>query len=288
MSNKWLFFPSPAAATGLDLIADVASWFEMSQSGQQFLFSGAVTTQGLWPTIGDPWGGRVVPAKDRTVTNGWIGWTTSAGRAAFMAANTGAQGILITHRGHNGTLSDPAKYYLFAGTYTNCHWSGARACMVPTKRWVGEQMTGYYSSTSPSVVEVLADIDLQMAATVTSIQGTPTSAAYTGAMGTTTTGSLPTGLASVQHRGGYGLRFIFGSEAQRNTFVGNYPSGVGTWYSGVGDSLAFTKSGWAWNLSVSSSSADIQSPPSNSSNFELWHANGVYAVGDDVQIIHTA
>ena len=288
MSNKWLFFPSPAADTNPygTRIVSCERWRTISNSGVLETLGQGTLIQGPWPTIYDQWGQTISMVADRS--QGYISWSNSSGRIAFMNANTGAQGLLVIHRGTNGTVSDPAKYYLGIGTYASLLWNGQRATLVPTKKFIGEKPAGGYNTTNPSDLLALNTIDLQMAATVTSIQGTPTSAAYTGAMGTTTTGSLPTGLASVQHRGGYGLRFIFGSEAQRNTFVGNYPSGVGTWYSGVGDSLAFTKSGWAWNLSVSSSSADIQSPPSNSSNFELWHANGVYAVGDDVQIIHTA
>jgi len=285
--SKWLFFPSPAVATE-KLIATVGAWQAYSSPPLNVSINSTVVSGPYGQVLRTSTGTAVQLSRVVTSAGSSIIFNTIAQNTAFQYANSGAQGWMLRHRGHNGTTSDPAKYYLGVGEWINTNWTGQMANMDVTTRWLGTIPSGIYMSTNPTDMLLLDTIGLQMAATVTSIQGTPTSAAYTGAMGTTTTGSLPTGLASVQHRGGYGLRFIFGSEAQRNTFVGNYPSGVGTWYSGVGDSLAFTKSGWAWNLSVSSSSADIQSPPSNSSNFELWHANGVYAVGDDVQLIHTA
>ena len=108
--------------------------------------------------------------------------------------------------------------------------------------------------------------------------------AYTGGMTSTTTGTQPTGLATLQHRG-YGMGFTFGTTAQRDAFVANYPNGVGTWYVGLGDSLSFTKPGWTWNLIIGglNNRAYI-----SVANHEVWHAPSTFAVGDDVQIIHTA
>lgn len=282
MSNKWLHFPY--TDTGLDLIAKIGNWQKMSQSTVNFFFGVTVTEQGLWPTIGDQWGSKVVPAEDRTISDSYIGWSSSAGATAFLNAHSGAQGVLITHRGRNGTASDPALYYLWVGTYSNSHWSGVRMSMPPTTRWMGTQMTGIYGSTNPSEVRALNTIGLQMGASITSVSGLPVADAYTGGMTSTTTGTQPTGLSSLQHRG-TGMGFVFGTNAQRDAFVANYPNGVGTWYVGLGDSLSFTKPGWTWDLSVAGTNNRAYI---SQSDHEVWHAPNTFAVGDDVQIIHTA
>jgi hypothetical protein len=281
MSNNWLFFPSPAAATGLDLIAKATNWQVMNNNS--ILAAGGIT-QGLWPTIYSQWGGAITITTDRTL-NGFMVFDTIGEYTAFYNAHTGAQGMLLTHRGHNGTTSDPAKYYLWVGTYAQLSWTGRYASFVPTTRWMGEQMTGYYTSTNPSELRALKTIDLQMGASITSVgSGSPPQDAYTGGMTSTTTGTQPTGISSLQHRT-YGMGFIFGTNAQRNTFVGNYPNDVGTWYVGLGDSLSFTKPGWTWDLNVGGTTNRAYI---SVANHEVWHAPNTFAVGDDVQIIHTA
>ena len=287
MSNKWLFFPSPVD-TGLDLIAKAASW-QMINSGGVLTLMAAGVTQGLWPTIYSQWGQHIALRADRTLT-GFMVWSTVAGWTAFRDAHTGAQGMLLTHRGKNGSVSDPAKYYLWVGTYSQISWTGRYGGFVSTTRWMGYQMTGHYGSTNPSELRALNTIGLQTAAVVASVSGSPVDTAVTGSMGTTTTGSLPTGMSSMTFTPTLGVGFVFGSTRQRDTFVSNYPAGTGTFYHGVEDTLGFTALDWSWNTSTSSTIAYI-----SQADHEYWHSDDtrqntstVFAVGDDVQLIHTA
>tara|TARA_R110000751_G_scaffold247623_3_gene347420 strand:- start:2484 stop:2951 length:468 start_codon:yes stop_codon:yes gene_type:complete len=155
---------------------------------------------------------------------------------------------------------------------------------------MGYQMTGAYQSTNQSELRALNTIGLQTAAVVASVSGSPVDTAVTGSMGTTTTGSLPTGMSGMTFTPTLGVGFVFGSTAQRNTFVSNYPAGTGTFYHGVEDTLGFTASGWSWNTSTSSTIAYI-----SQADHEYWHSDDtrqntstVFTVGDDVQLIHTS
>ena len=277
MSNKWLHFPY--TDTGLDLIAKATNWQVINSGGSLVAAAGGVT-QGLWPTIYSVWGQHIFIYVDRTV-NSFMVFSTVAEYTAFYNAHTGAQGMLLTHRGNNGSVSDPAKYYLWVGTYAQLSWTGRYASFVPTTRWMGEPTGGSHLSTNPSELRALKTIGLQMGAVITAANAQD---AYTGGMTSTTTGTQPTGLATLQHRG-YGMGFTFGTTAQRDAFVANYPNGVGTWYVGLGDSLSFTKPGWTWDLSVAGTNNRAYV---SVANHEVWHAPSTFAVGDDVQIIHTA
>ena len=282
MSNKWLFFPSPAVATE-KLIATVGAWQA---------YSNPVTVAINSTVVSGPYGqvlrtnvGTAVQLS-RVVTSAGssLMFTSQAQNTAFQYANSGAQGWMIRHRGYNGTTSDPAQYYLGVGEWINTNWTGQQANMAVTTQWLGTIPPGGYGSTNPTDMLLLDTIDLQMGAVITSVSGSPVSDAYTGGMTSTTTGTQPTGLVQLQHRG-YGMGFKFGNVTQRDAFVANYPNGVGTWYVGLGDSLSFTKPGWTWDLSVAGTNNRAYV---SVANHEIWHVPNTFAVGDDVQIIHTA
>ena len=283
MSNNWLFFPSPAAATE-KLIAYCGGWQALS-NGITVSLNNTVTSgpygQKILTSVND----AISISHSRTSNFSYFQFQTIAQNTAFRTANSGVQGWMFRHRGINGTLNSAAQYYLGIGTFYNGSWTGQYATLQPTKRWIGTPMPGAYNTTNPTDLLLLPTIDLEMAASITSVGGgSPPQDAYTGGMTSTTVGTMPTGISSLQHRT-YGMGFIFGTNAQRNTFVGNYPNDVGTWYVGLGDSLSFTKPGWTWDLNVGGTTNRAYI---SVANHEVWHAPNTFAVGDDVQIIHTA
>ena len=125
-----------------------------------------------------------------------------------------------------------------------------------------------------------AGFDLVLDATVTSVSGSPVNSAFTGTI-TASTGTLPVGLSSLQHRAGFGLGFIFSSQSQRDTFISNYPAGVGVWNVKIGTSTGSTGSGWTYNTSIASSRAYIAQ-----SDFSPF-APAPYAVGESVEVSHS-
>ena len=122
--------------------------------------------------------------------------------------------------------------------------------------------------------------NLVLDGTVTRVSGSPVNSAFTGTI-TASTGTLPVGLSSLQHRAGFGLGFIFSSQSQRDIFISNYPAGVGVWNVEIGTSTGSTGSGWTYDTSTNIRRAYIAQ-----SDFSPF-APAPYAVGEAVEVSHS-